>query len=77
MPNHKHIFGKSHGDCRCGMYARAVVVDRPMHSRDVGLEPITLVNDRAHCPNAFPHVPHRNAVWTDFQEVQSWDCTGN
>lgn len=73
---HKHVFSKSHGECRCGKYARAVVVLKPMHSRDAGLEPITLKGDRPVCPNEFPHVPHTNAVFTDWQQAQSWNCNG-
>lgn len=51
---------------------------RPMHSDDVGLRPITLdKDDRAFCPNEFPHVPHTNAVWLDWQRAESYECSGN
>lgn len=54
----------------------AETVARPLHSTDAGLEPITMKDGHAFCPNAFPHVPHTNAVWLDWQDAESWDCTG-
>lgn len=50
--------------------------ERPKHSDDVALARITLKDNEPFCPNAFPHVPHTNAVFTDWQEAESWDCNG-
>jgi len=29
------------------------------------------------CPNNFPHGPHSNAIWSDWQDVEVWDCAGH
>lgn len=51
-------------------------VGRPSHSDDVNLERITLKDERPFCPNVFPHVPHRNAIFTDWNNAESFDCSG-
>jgi hypothetical protein len=51
-------------------------VGRPSHSDDVALERITLKDERPFCPNAFPHVPHTNAVFTDWNRSESFNCDG-
>lgn len=28
------------------------------------------------CPNNFPHLPHSNAVWTDWNDAEVWNCSG-
>ena len=52
------------------------VAFRLQHSDDAGVKRITMVDGEAHCPNEGPHVPHTNAVFTDWQDAQSWDCNG-
>lgn len=49
---------------------------RYQHSDDVGVERITLKDDVAYCPNEGPHVAHTNAIFTDWQDQQSWNCDG-
>lgn len=51
-------------------------VGRPSHSDDVNLERITLKDERPFCPNTFPHAPHRNAIFTDWNRSESFDCNG-
>lgn len=49
---------------------------RYQHSEDVGVARITLKDGEAHCPNEGPHVAHTNAIFTDWQDAQSWECDG-
>lgn len=49
---------------------------RLTHSDDAGLERITLKDGKPFCPNTFPHTPHTNAIFTDWNEQESWGCNG-
>lgn len=49
---------------------------RNPHSDDAGVQRIALKDGKPSCPNEFPHVPHTNAVFTDWQQAESWDCDG-
>lgn len=49
---------------------------RYQHSEDVGVGRITLKDDEAYCPNEGPHKAHTNAIFTDWQDAQSWNCDG-
>lgn len=41
------------------------------------IERITLdAEGNAVCPNEGPHEPHSNAVWSDWQSAEVWECTG-
>jgi hypothetical protein len=41
------------------------------------VEPITRdAEGNLVCPNDFAHGPHSNAVWTDWNAVDVWDCSG-
>lgn len=49
---------------------------RCQHSEDAGLKRITMRDGAAWCPNDGPHIPHTNAIFTDWQAAESWDCNG-
>lgn len=53
---------------------------RSLLSWDNGTQPVPRIvldeNSQPYCPAEHAHERHSDAVWSDWQTVEVWDCSG-